>query len=63
MSQKKNFFLPAGLKVAIFYSGRAILLLKLLYVCPVFRNNLVLCLFNSDGKFIFLFLLFGFVFY
>jgi hypothetical protein len=48
---------------AIFRPAISVPLLKLLYVCPVVRSNLVLFIFHSDGRAVFLFLFFGFLFY
>ena len=47
---------------SIFRSGISVPLWKVLYACAVFRSNLVLFLFHSEGAALYLFLLFGFLF-
>jgi hypothetical protein len=62
ITRKKHFSRPVALKGAIFRSATTVPRLKVLYVCPVLRSNLVLCLFHSDDTAVFLFLLLGFLF-
>ena len=50
-------------KGATFRSAIAVPHLRVLYVCPVFRSDLVLFNFHSDGTADFLFLLFCFLFF
>jgi hypothetical protein len=58
--EKKNSLYQWPHKGNLFRSGTSVPLLKVLYVCPVLRRELVLCLFHSEGTADSLFLLFGF---